>query len=147
MLRYIQVINSKNVPLMKAAATLTRGMAVTVGTDGVSPATGVTGVRLVDAANNYDGINSVLAPNDGSFEEIKAGDIVPTIVPQDGEKYGTTCIEGGDKLTVGATLVVSGGKFKAGTGASEWVYRGTYHEPSVEGGIGYIIEKVPATAG
>lgn len=147
MLRYIQVITTKNVPLMKAAAAMTRGMAVTVGTDGVSPAaSGATGVRLVDAANNYNGINSVLAPNDGSFEEIKAGDIVPTVVPQDGEKYGTTCVEGAASLTEGASLVVENGMFKAGSTNSEWVYRGTYHEPSVESGVGYIIEKVPANA-
>lgn len=146
MLRYIQVINAKNVPLMKAAAALTRGMAVTVGTDGVSPAAaGAVGVRLVDAPNNYDGINAAITPNDGSFEEIKVGDIVPTVVPQDGEKYGTTCVEGAASLTDGAALTVENGIFKAGSGKTEWVYRGTYHEPSVEGGVGYVIEKVPVT--
>lgn len=147
MLRYIQVINAKNAPLMKTSAACTRGMAVAVdyaaGT--VAPAASGTGVRLADAPNNYDGINSVIAPNDGSFEDIASGAIIPTVVPKDGEKYGTTCVTA-TGLAEGDYLAVKNGMFeKAGKStAVEWVYRGTYKEPSAASGIGYVIEKIPA---
>ena len=142
MLRFLQVVENKPIKIVKASEDMTRGAVVADSFSGtVSKASGV-GSYLVDVAKNYDGINSIIEPTDGAFETIASGATVLRVPTLLGERYATTELTIGT-LVVGNPIVASSGKFvKAGVSTEyEWVYGGTYADPSVTAPM-YIIEKV-----
>ena len=147
MIRYLQVVQGKPIRHLKAAAALTRGAVVAqdVKAGTVSAATG-TGDYLLDVDPNYDGLNAVINPTDGEFENIDNGADVLVIPALFGERYATTEVTAAG-LAVGDPLVAKAGKFeKAVQGAADvtyhWVYGGTYDDPT---GTMYIIERVHPT--
>lgn len=146
MLRYLQVTENKPVKICDVSADVKRGAPVAVDfTDGtIGPATADIGIYLVDVAKNYDGINSMIEPTDGDFEDIKAGGKALRVNPLFGERYATTEVTAAG-LARGDGLVASAGKFvKADTGKDyEFIYDGTYDDPSV--GTSYIVERVERT--
>ena len=143
MIRFLQVDENKNIQILKAGEALTRGAAVTknYATDAVGKATATGGIYLVDVAPNYDGINSVIAPTDGSFESIASGALVLFVPTYEGERYATTELTVG-ALVQGGYLKAASGKFVAGVtnDVCEWVYGGTYSDPT--GKTMYIVERV-----
>lgn len=145
MLRFLQVNTAKNIQILDANTALTRGAGVVkdAATGKVGKATADTCAFLVDAPVNSDGVNAG-GYDDKSFETIEAGAkclLVPVYV---GERYATTELTLGS-LSVGDNLAVSAGKFVAATASkpSNWVYGGTYSDPT--GLTMYIIECVPET--
>lgn len=143
MLRYLQVTENKPVKITTASVAVKRGAPITVDfTDGtVAPATAGTGLYLADVAKNYDGINAIIEPTDGDFEDIKVGGKVLRVVPFVGDRFATTEVTAAG-LVAGDPLVATAGKFvKAGSAKDyEFVYGGTYADPSVENS--YIVERV-----
>ena len=149
MIRFLMVDEGKPIHQCKAGAELKRGAPVVKDADGatVTSATNGLGEFLVDVAPNYDGVNAIVEPTDGMFENIVENQTVLVIPTQPGERYATTEVTVGG-LTAGDALVATSGKFaKAGATTNYiWVYRGEYNDPT---GKMYIIERVnPAvTAG
>ena len=154
MLRYLQVLKDKPIQIVPAGKDLTRGGCVVKDiannevliAGSLSGNTPNTGFFLVDNAPNYNGINAIIAPTDADFENIVEGDLcllVPTFV---GERYATTEVDDARSLSVGDALIAVDGMFSAASGgvAYEWVYGGTYSDPT---GLNmYIVERVsPAT--
>lgn len=144
MLRELNVVANKPRQFAVTSAAVTNGMVVAknYATETIAAATGA-GDYFVEAQKNYDGINSVVAPTDGDFETIASGAaaiLIPTYV---GERYATSACATG--LTKGDPLTVSNGSFvEQASGTYQWVYGGTYADPT---GTLYIVEKVPvATA-
>lgn len=144
MIRFLNVNEGKNLPLRKASEAMKRGGAVVVDytDETLGKATANTGIYLVDVAPTYDGINAVVTPPDGSFEDIAAGQMCIEIPTYLGERYAITEVTT-TGLSKGTPIVTSAGKFvKAGLSTKyEWVYGGTYADPSVAGM--HIIERVP----
>lgn len=144
MLRKLNVVSDKPDQFAVTSAQLTNGMVVSkdYATGKISAATGA-GDYFVEAQKNYDGLNAVVAPTDGDFETIKSGEtaiLIPTYV---GERYATSACATG--LTVGDPLTVTSGAFakqSAKSAAYQWVYGGTYSDPT---GTLYIVEKIPAS--
>lgn len=144
MLRFLQVNHSKNIPIMKAGAALTRGAVVTLDytDDTVDAATDVAPEFLVDAVINFDGLNAAYA-NDASYEAIASGAKCLAVPCYVGERYATTELTIGS-LSVGDGIKGSAGKFVAAATNDVvcWRYGGTYADPT--GKTMYIVEKVPA---
>lgn len=138
MIRTLQAITHKNIPVVTAAANLKRGAIVNKTVDNKVNNATVAGFGFVDITPNYDGINAVVMPADEDFENIKNGALCLYIPVHSGERYATSeCAEGltvGDKLGVG-----DNGKF-AKNESGEFVYGGIYDDPT---GIKmYIVEKL-----
>lgn len=135
MLRYLQVTEDKPVKITTVSVDTKRGAPVITDftDDSLAPATADTGIYFADVAKNYDGINAIIEPTDGDFESIKAGGKVLRVVPAPGDRYATTEVTA-TGLNKGDPLVASAGKFvKAASGKDyEFVYGGTYADPSVE---------------
>lgn len=133
MFRNLNAYDNKNYPTYIAAEDMTRGAFIKINAAAgtVSKATGLTD-KMVNVAANYDGINSMIAPTDGAFEDIKAGDRVIVVTAIPGEKYATSEVTPG-AMAVGAAMTVTAGKaVSAGTTAGNynWVYGGTYDDPT-----------------
>jgi len=145
MLRFLQVNEKKPIPILVAGEALTRGMAVTqdYADNTIKKATATSGFFLVDNAPNYDGLNAVYSPTDGSFETITSGAKALLIPVYVGERYATTELTIGT-LTKGASIKSSAGKFVAAVAndVCEWVYGGTYSDPT--GLTMYVVECVPS---
>lgn len=148
MLRIIEGHTNKALSVMyTASAALKRGAFVTPDESDltVGPATGAT-QYLVDVPKNYDGINSVIEPSDGDFEDIAVGDrviLVPVLI---GEKYATSEVTKGS-LTAGDKIAATAGK-AAASADGDWEYCGEYSDPT---GIAmYVVKRVlvePAAEG
>lgn len=145
MIRFLQVNEGKPIQVLAASEAMTRGGLVMkdFANDTVGKATAATGFALVDVSPEYFGVNAVITPSDAAFEAIAEDQQVLYVVAEPGERYAVTECDSG--LTKGDKLVASGGKFvKATTGDYEWVYGGTYDDPT--GLDMYIVECVsPAT--
>lgn len=138
MIRNLQTHTNKVQSVMyTAAADMTRGAFVTPNESAmtVSAATADT-IYMVDVPKNYDGINSMVDPSDGDFEDIKKGARVILVPVLPGERYATSEVTVGT-ATVGAAMGVSAGKLAAKTNG-EWIYCGTYSDPT---GIAMYIVK------
>lgn len=138
MIRTLQCIDHKNIPVVTASADLKRGAIVTKTADNKVANASAAGFGFVDITPNYDGINAVIIPSDGAFEDIKSGALCLYIPVHSGERYATSeCAEGlavGDKIGMGEN-----GKFAASE-SGEFVYGGIYDDPT---GIKmYIVEKL-----
>lgn len=145
MLRIVEGHTNKALSVMyTASAAMKRGAFVTPKEDDmtVGPATGAT-QYLVDVAPNYDGINAVVEPNDGDFEDIKEGDrviLVPVLI---GEKYATSEVDKGS-LNPGDLISATSGK-AATNESGDWMYCGEYSDPT---GIKmYTVKRVVVEAG
>lgn len=146
MIRFINVNEGKNLLLRKASETMTRGMAVTLNyaNETVGKATATTDIYLVDVDANYNGINAVIAPTDGSFEDIAVDQMVILVPAYVGERYATTELTIG-ALTKGALLKAAAGEFVAAVSndVCEWCYGGTYSDAT--GKTMYVVERIMPT--
>lgn len=130
MLRIVEGHTNKAVSVMyTASAAMKRGAFVTPDESDltVGPATGPT-CYLVDVAPNYDGINAVIEPNDGAFEDIEEGQRVILIPVLLGEKYATSEVTKGS-LNAGDKIAATSGKAAADENG-DWVYCGEYSDPT-----------------
>lgn len=145
MIRTLQCIDHKNIPVVTASADLKRGAIVTKTVDNKVDNASAAGFGFVDITPNYDGINAVVIPSDGDFENIESGALCLYIPVHSGERYATSEVVAsgltkGDMLTFGASdnvgklVEVESGK------TGEFVYGGAYDDPT---GIKmYIVEKL-----
>ncbi len=130
MLRIVEGHTNKALSVMyTASAAMKRGAFVTPNEDDmtVAPATGAT-QYLVDVSPNYDGINAVIEPTDGAFEDIEEGQrviLVPVLI---GEKYATSEVTKGS-LTAGDRIAATSGKAAADEDG-DWMYCGEYSDPT-----------------
>jgi hypothetical protein len=145
MIRFYQVNTAKNIPIVTAGEALKRGAPVTIdySDNTVDKATTTGECFLVDISANYDGINAMVTPTDGSFEDIASGATclaVPTLLS---ESFGTTELTVGT-LAKGDPLKAVSGKFVAGVAGDTCVYRygGTVSDPT--GLTMYEVKRVPA---
>lgn len=142
MLRFLQVNEHKPLELVRAGEDMTKGAAVVMDyTDNtVNKATATDGIFLVDRANDYNGINSIIPQNDAGYEAIKSGDLVIRIPAYVGERYATSELTKGE-MSVGDYVKASAGKFVAAATSDtcEWIYGGEYDDPT---GTLYIVERV-----
>ena len=133
MLRYLNVEENKNVRILPVSADTKRGAPVVIdyANDEIDAATAVNGIGLLDIAPNYNGINSVIAPNDTSFETIKEDSYGLVVTPRVCEKYATTELTKGT-LQKGNYIKASSGKFVTGASGDvcEWIYGGEYSDPT-----------------
>jgi len=137
MIRSLQVNSGKVVEIVETSEAMTRGMAVayTPATGKVAKATAYAGVAFVDVAPNYDGINSMVTPNDAQFETIASGAKVLKITPVSGEHYATnqitvTGLAAGDKIEASAGLLI---KSTTNAANAPFVYVGAYDDPDFTG--------------
>lgn len=126
-----------------ASENMVQGMSVSLDTENaeVDKATG-NGDYIVDVPKSYTGIYSVVNPKDDDFEEIASGKLVNVIPAYLGDRFATdqvtaTGLDIGDPLKVVAGLFVAA----TSTNTSQWVYGGTYADPT---GTLHIVERVPA---
>lgn len=133
MLRFLKVSEGKALQVFPVSASTKRGATVVidVANGNIDKATSVSDFGLVDIAESFDGINSVINPNDTSFETIASASkalFVPTLV---GEKYATTELTP-TGLEVGNLIKSAAGKFVTAENEEvcEWVYQGLYSDPT-----------------
>ena len=143
MIRYLQVVQGKPIAAsMTASAPVKKGApAVKDYADNtVAPAASGLGEYLIDIAPVYEGLNAIVEPTDGAFEDADTGAIVLVIPTLVGERFATSEINASG-LNAGDPLNASAGKFaKASSGDYIWVYGGEYSDPT---GIEmHIIERV-----
>lgn len=139
MIRTLQAITHKNIPVVTAAADLKRGAIVNKTVDNKVDNASAAGFGFVDITPNYDGINAVIMPADEDFEDIEKDALCLYIPVHSGERYATSeCADEG--LSVGDKIGVGeNGKF-AKDEDGEFVYGGIYDDPT---GIKmYIVEKL-----
>lgn len=124
-----------------ASADMKQGMAVSLDHENqeVDLATGV-GDYLVDVPKKYEGIYSVVNPEDDAFEDIEDGDTVLVIPTYVGDRFATDQITT-TGLAAGDPMDVAAGLFQEATSADayQWIYCGTYADPT---GTMHIIERV-----
>lgn len=148
MLRNLLTQADKPVEVLKVGAALTRGAFVYKdgSDDELKVLTSGLGDDIVDICKNYDGVNSIKDPTDGSTETIAENTQairVPTLI---GEKYATSEVTR-NYADKGDPMTVSNGKLVKATGSAayQWIYDGTHADPS--GVALHSVEKVvPATA-
>ena len=142
MIRYLQVVQGKPIALMTASSDVRKGAPAAKDFTDMTVAHEATGMGLylIDIAPEYKGMDAIVEPTDGAFEEAKSGAIVRVIPTMIGERYATSELTVGD-LTEGDKLSASSGKFvKATAGQAAWVYCGEYSDPT---GIKmYAIERI-----
>lgn len=142
MIRTLQCIDHKNIPIVTATTALKRGAVVNKSFDNKVAGATAAGFGFVDISANYNGINAVAAPADDAFENIPQGALCLYIPVHSGERYATsevvaTGLSNGDKLTFGSSGNV--GKLVEGE-SGEFMYCGAYDDPT--GITMYIVEKL-----
>lgn len=83
---------------------------------------------IVVAAENFNGHNACIEPNDAAFEEIKSGALCLRFPVEVGDVIATDQITA-TGLTVGDYVVPSAGKFVESENATAYVYGGEYDNP------------------
>lgn len=147
MIRELETVQGKPVKLLLTSAKVNKGapVAIDYADNTVAHESAGLGTLLVDINPVYEGINSIVEPTDGEFENAETGTRVRVIQTMPGEMYATSELTEGD-LTEGDALKAADGKFvKAtkGTDAYAWVYCGEYSDPT---GIKmYSINRVEVT--
>jgi hypothetical protein len=146
MFRYLQVDKDKPIAILTSSESLATGAVVAKDYEGnVGKANAVAGEFFVDVPKDYTGLNAVYNPTDAGSTEIAQGNLCQVVPTKVGERYATSeatpnYADIGDPMTA-----VTGKMQKAASEASyQWIYGGTYNDPT---GTLYIVEKVaPSTA-
>lgn len=142
MLRILTPLGNRPIKAtFKASEAMKQGMAVAldIADAEVDKATGV-GDYIVDVPKKYEGLYSIVNPEDNAFEDIAAGDLVLVIPTYIGDRFATDQITT-TSLSVGDPLDVASGLFIEATSsdAYQYVYGGTYADPT---GTLHIVERV-----
>lgn len=137
MIRELQVVANKPITLITTSEAMKRGAVIVEDykTETVKNATsGATDIYFVDVEPTYEGINAVVEPTDGNWENIEAKAEVKKIPLFVGERYATTeLVENfGTALAKGDYLKADGGKFVKGENGDVCiaVYMGEYADPT-----------------
>lgn len=146
MLRILQA-KGKPAEIMTTAEELTAGAVVakTLSAGTVAAASSGTGEYLVDAPKSYTGIYSVVDPSDADSDTIASGAKCVVVPAYPGDRFASSEVTR-NYADVGDPMVASSGKLvkASSTNAYNWIYGGTYSDPT---GTLHIVEKVePATA-
>jgi hypothetical protein len=148
MLRFLQEHNDKPIEVLTAGAALARGGFVykDPADDELKVLATGLGDDIVDICKNYDGANAVKDPTEADFEAIAENAQALRVPTLTGERYATSEVTR-NYADVGDPMTVTNGKLVKATGAAayQWVYGGTYSDPT--GITMHVVEKVaPATA-
>ena len=137
MIRELQVVANKPITLITTSEAMKRGAVIVEDykTETVKNATsGATDVYFVDVEPTYEGINAVVVPADGTWEDIEAKAEVKKIPLFVGERYATTELVDnfGTVLAKGDYLKADDGKFIKGVSGDSCiaVYMGEYTDPT-----------------
>ena len=124
-----------------ASEDMKQGMAVSLDIPNAEAdkATGV-GDYIVDVPKKYEGLYSIVNPEDDAFEDIESGDLVLVIPTYIGDRFATDQITTAG-LSAGEPLDVAAGLFVEATSADayQYIYGGTYADPT---GTLHIVERV-----
>lgn len=147
MLRFLQVKENKPLDILTAGAAMLRGTVVSTDAENLelNALSSGYGDFFVDGPKHYESLYSIINPSDIVDDTIASGAKCTRVPTYLGEIYATSEATPG-YADVGDPMNVSSGKLIKATGetAYQWVYGGTYDDPTE---TLYIVEKVePNTA-